>query len=688
MIKKSEKENLLFPRNRFLPVNLADVKARGWNQCDFILVTGDAYIDHPSFANGVISRVLESAGYKVGIISQPKWDVAQNTSKDFSEENLKKDFFKQKKSKKGKKTHPTSSNKISMPDITSLGKPRLAMLVSAGNLDSMLSAYTASKLPRSDDPYTPGGKSGFRPNRATIVYCNLIRQTFGKIPIIIGGIEASQRRFAHYDYWEDKVRRSILLDSNADLLVYGMGEQQILEIARRLDAGEKITNITDIRGTAYVKKDISFLSTPEYIEKFGIPQSVLAYKDLLPPKGEDLQRVQEKEATSKPPIYRKNYALAFKKIYEEQDPVHGHPIVQASGQLYVVQMPPAKLQSKKDMDRWYDLPYTRYYHPDYEAKGGVPAWETTQHSIITHRGCLGSCAFCALTMHQGRIIQSRSCESILKEAENITKMPSFRGYISDVGGPTANMYETTCEKQKCQGACKNRDCLLPKPCPNLQQNLEKQLDMLAKVRQIPGIKKAFISSGIRYDMLLDEKCADKFGDIYIENLAQNHTSGRLKVAPEHISDKVLFRMHKPSFSQYEQFRKKFEAASKKAGKEQFLIAYFISSHPGCTMEEQIHLAEYFHRHGWTPEQVQDFIPTPMTPATAMFYSGYDPFTMELVYTPTTIRQKRRQRALMQSNKPEMQGRVRKALREAGRSDLIGNGPKHLVKPGPEEDWKD
>lgn len=649
--KNFMKKNFNFPsRQQFLPVSKQDMLERGWEKCDFILVTGDAYVDHPSFANGIISRVLEAEGFRVGILSQPHWQDNQ--------------------------------------DIGKLGAPKLAFLVSAGNLDSLLSAYTANKLPRSEDPYSPGGKQGHRPNRATIVYCNLIRRTFGKIPIIIGGIEASQRRFVHYDYWEDKVRRSILLDSNADLLVFGMGEQQIIEIANRLKQGEKISNLTDIRGTCYVKKDIAFLHTPEYVTRFGEPQTTLAYEELLPPKGEEPQRIQESQPSKKPPLYRRNYAVAFQKIYHEQDPIRGRPIVQGSGALWVVQMPPPKLQTPEELDRYYALPYTRYYHPDYQDMGGVPAWETTQHSIVTHRGCLGSCSFCALTMHQGRIIQSRSVASIVKEAEKIVEMGSFCGYLSDVGGPTANMYANICPHQQCKGACEGRDCLIPKICPNLQQNLGKQLEMLSAVRKISGIKKAFISSGIRYDMLLDNQTAHELNDTYIENLAKHHTSGQLKVAPEHISDKVLERMHKPKFEQYEKFKKKFLEESRKAGKEQYLVAYFISSHPGCTMQEQIKLAEYFHKNAWDPEQVQDFIPTPMTPATAMFYSGYDPFTMDLVYTPTTVREKRRQRALMQCKKAEMQGRVRKALREAGRQDLIGYSKNSLVKPGPEEDWRD
>gem|GEM_PF-487132 len=658
------------PRSAFQPTTKEDLAARGWAQCDFILVSGDAYVDHPSFANGVISRVLEWAGFKVGIIAQPDWR--------------------------------------DLEDIKRLGAPRLGFLVGAGNLDSMLNAYTAHKLPRSDDPYSPGGKADARPQRATIVYCNLIRRAFGKAPIIIGGMEASQRRFAHYDYWDDRVRRSILLDSNADMLVYGMGEAQIVEVAHRLNGGERIHEINDVRGTAIVRKDVSFLDTPGFVERFGKAQFTMAYETLLPPRYQvSGVRDQEKPDTRNPipdtqadrvqehqdtgplaiPAYRKNYAITFKQLYDEQDPVRGHPLVQPTGALHVIQLPPARLQSEAELDRWYDLPYTRMPHPDYEAKG-VPAWLTTQHTIVTHRGCMGSCTFCAIWMHQGRTISSRSIESIEKEAASITHMPSFKGFISDVGGPTANMYGNYCSVQQTLGACKERDCLLPDPCPALRQHLDKQVEMLSRVRAVPGVKKAFIASGIRYDMLIDEKTTKGCSDQYIENLAAHHTSGHLKVAPEHTSDQVLARMRKPSFAKYEIFKQRFVDASKRVGKEQYLVAYFVSSHPGCTMEEQIALAEYFKKSGWSPEQVQDFIPTPMTPATAMFYSGFDPETMQYVYTPTTMREKRRQRALMQFKKPEFQGRVRKALREAGRSELIGKGPQALVPPGNEEDWED
>jgi uncharacterized radical SAM protein YgiQ len=646
-------------RKAFLPTTRADMAARGWDQCDFILVTGDAYVDHPSFANGVISRVLEWAGFKVGVIAQPDYTTPE--------------AFKV------------------------LGAPRLGFLVSAGNLDSNLNAYTAHKLPRSDDPYSPGGKPGKRPVRATIVYCNMLRRAFGKVPIIIGGIEASQRRFSHYDYWDDRVRRSVLLDSNADMLVFGMGEQQVVELAHRLNAGESLAEVNDVRGTAYVRKDVSFLDTPAFIERFGKPLRTLAHEELLPPKQEpeaqaraDAQpRVQEHQDTGSDniPAHRKNYARAFKTIFDEQDPVRGRPLIQSTGKLHVVQLPPSRLQSEEELDRWYDLPYTRLPHPDY-AKQGVPAWLTTQHSIVTHRGCMGSCTFCAIWMHQGRTIQSRSIDSIESEAKAITHMPSFKGYISDVGGPTANMYGNYCTVQQNLGACKNRDCLLPDPCPALRQHLETQLEMLRRVRAVPGVKKAFIASGIRHDMLIDEKTAGEQGDKYIENLAAHHTSGHLKVAPEHLSDDVLAKMRKPGLHKYEEFKRRFVEASKRVGKEQYLVAYFVSSHPGCTMDEQIRLAEYFKRNNWSPEQVQDFIPTPMTPATAMFYSGHDPETLEYVYTPTTMREKRRQRALMQFSRPEFQGRVRKALREAGRTDLIGRHEEALVPPGNEEDWED
>ena len=640
-----------FTRSDFLPVSRADMDARGWEQCDFVLVTGDAYVDHPSFANAVIGRVLEWAGFKVGIIAQPDY------------------------------TGPEA--------FKALGKPRLGFLVSAGNLDSNLNAYTAHKLPRSDDPYSPGGKPGKRPVRATIVYCNMIRRAYGKVPIIIGGIEASQRRFSHYDYWDDKVRRSVLLDSNADMLVFGMGEVQIVELAHRLSRGESIREINDVRGTAYVKKDASILDSPEFADRFGQPMFTLDHEELLPPKGSGLDRVQEMQTDSgSVPDYRRNYAVAFKKIFDQQDPVRGRPLVQRTGKLHVIQLPPARLQSEEELDRWYDLPYTRQPHPDYESQGGVPAWLTTQHSIITHRGCMGSCTFCAIWMHQGRTIQSRSEDSIVKEAESISGMPSFKGYISDVGGPTANMYGNYCSVQQTLGACKDRDCLLPDPCPALRQHIDKQLDMLKRVRAVPGVKKAFIASGIRHDMLIDDKNTKGLGDAYIENLAAHHTSGHLKVAPEHLSDDVLSKMRKPGLNKYEEFKTRFIEASKKVGKEQYLVAYFVSSHPGCTMEEQIRLAEYFKKNNWSPEQVQDFIPTPMTPATAMFYSGFDPETGEFVYTPTTMREKRRQRALMQFKRPEFHGRVRKALREAERKDLIGNHKDALVRPGNEEDWDD
>jgi uncharacterized radical SAM protein YgiQ len=638
-------------RSSFLPVSKSDMSARGWEQCDFVLVTGDAYVDHPSFANAVIGRVLEWAGFKVGILAQPDY------------------------------TDPEA--------FKALGEPRLGFLVSAGNLDSNLNAFTAHKLPRSDDPYSPGGKPGKRPVRATIVYCNMIRRAFGKVPIIVGGIEASQRRFTHYDYWDDKVRRSVLLDSNADMLVFGMGEVQIVELAHRLNRGIPLREITDVRGTAYVKKDAAFLDAPEFVERFGKPMYTLDHEALLPPKGEQSDRVQEMADPGRNvPEYRKNYAVAFKTIFDQQDPVRGRPLVQRTGKLSVIQLPPARLQSEEELDRWYDLPYTRLPHPDYETQGGVPAWLTTQHSIITHRGCMGSCTFCAIWMHQGRTIQSRSAESIVKEAGSITEMPSFKGYISDVGGPTANMYGNYCSVQQTLGACKDRDCLLPDPCPALRQHLDKQLDMLKRVRAVPGVKKAFIASGIRHDMLIDDKNSKGLGDAYIENLAAHHTSGHLKVAPEHLSDDVLSKMRKPGLHKYEEFKKRFIEASKKVGKEQYLVAYFVSSHPGCTMDEQIRLAEYFKKNNWSPEQVQDFIPTPMTPATAMFYSGHDPETLDYVFTPTTMREKRRQRALMQFGRPEFHGRVRKALREAGRKDLIGHHKDALVKPGNEDDWED
>ncbi len=638
-------------RDRFLPVTAADMAARGWEQPDFVLVSGDAYVDHPSFANGVLSRVLEAHGYKVAVLAQPDWHDPQAMKR--------------------------------------FGRPRYAFLVSAGNLDSLLNAYTAHKLPRSDDPYSPGGKAGQRPPRATLVYCNLIRQAYGKVPIIVGGIEASQRRFSHYDYWEDKVRRSILLDSNADMLVYGMGEVPLLALASRLSQGERLHEISDVRGTAYVKRDIAFLSESAFVERLGAFVETLPHEALLPPKGEQPQRVQERQyEVVEIAAYRRAYAEAFKKIWDEQDPVRGRPVVQRCGELRVVQMPPSPTQSAAELDRWYDLPYTRMPHPDYQAHGGVPAWLTTQHTIVTHRGCMAACSFCAITMHQGRPIQSRSEQSIVREAYAVTEMPSFSGSLSDVAGPSANMYGFHCPVQAKRGTCQHRDCLLPTPCPSLQQHLDEQVAMLNKVRAVPGVKRVFIASGVRYDLLTDPKSAGAAGQKYIENLAAHHTSGQLKVAPEHRSDNVLTKMGKPSFDKYEAFKECFMKASRKAGKEQYLVAYFVSSHPGCTVQDQIALAEYFKAQHFVPEQVQDFIPTPMTLATAMYYSGYDPETMMPVYTATTMREKRRQRALLQFDKPEFQGRVRKALKAAGRGDLIGTHARALVPPGPEEDWSD
>jgi uncharacterized radical SAM protein YgiQ len=635
-------------RQRFLPVNRADMRARGWETCDFVLVTGDAYVDHPSFANGVISRVLEAEGFKVGILSQPDWRQPES--------------------------------------MRALGRPRLAFLVSAGNLDSLLNAYTAHKLPRKDDPYSPGGVPGRRPPRATIVYANLIRAAFGKVPLVIGGIEASQRRFSHYDYWEDRVRRSILLDSNADLLVFGMGEAQITEIARRLDRGERATDLNDIRGTAFVKRDVAFLKSPGFVDRFGEPVETLPHEALLPPRGEAPERVQELKGEGLPiPEYRRSYARAFRIIQDEQDPVRGRPLIQRMGELSVVQLPPAKVMTSAELDRVYDLPYTRLAHPDYEAEGGVPAWLTTQHTIVTHRGCMASCSFCAIAMHQGRVIQSRSVASILREAESITRMPGFKGYLSDVAGPSANMYAAHCAVQCRRGTCLDRECTLPDPCPALKLELDQQVAMLEQVRAVPGVKKAFIASGVRYDLLLDDSAASRR---YIDNLAAHHTSGQLKVAPEHRSPSVLARMRKPSFVKYDAFKKLFTRASVKAGKEQYLVAYFVSSHPGCTLRDQIELAQYFKAERWAPEQVQDFIPTPMTAATAMYYSGLDPETLELVPTAQSMRDKRRQRALLQFMKPEFHGRVRSALKAAGRADLIGRGLKALVPPGPDEDWQD
>ncbi len=595
--------------NFFLPVSKSDMKKRGWTQCDFIYICGDAYVDHPSFGHAIITRLLEAFGYKVGIIAQPDW-----------------------------------KNKES---ITILGEPRLAFLVSAGNMDSMVNHYTVNKKRRHQDAFSPGGVMGKRPDYATIVYCNLIRQVYKKTPVIIGGIEASLRRMAHYDYWSDKVKRSILIDSGADIISYGMGEHSIIEIADALNAGIDIHDITFIKGTVYKTKTLDNLEN--YIE---LP----SYDDI----------VSSKEM----------YARSFYTQYKNTDPFTARILVEkVKEKMYVVQNPPAIPLTEVEMDDIYSLPYMRNYHPMYEKDGGIPALSEIKFSITSNRGCFGGCSFCALTFHQGRIIQVRSHKSIIDEAVEMTKDADFKGYIHDVGGPTANFRHTSCDKQLTKGVCMNRQCLFPKPCPNLKVDHSDYIKLLRELRALPGVKKVFIRSGIRFDY-----CMCDSDDTFINELCKYHISGQLRVAPEHISDNVLKKMGKPSNDVYEGFLKRYQRINKKTGKEQFVVPYLMSSHPGSTMKEAIELAEYIRDLGYMPEQVQDFYPTPSTLSTCMYYTGLDPATMDKVYTPVSHHEKAMQRALIQYRNPENYELVKEALIKNGRTDLIGFGPKCLIPP--------
>ncbi len=595
--------------NDFLPVSKTDMKKRGWEQCDFIYICGDAYVDHPSFGHAIITRLLEAFGYKVGIIAQPDW-----------------------------------KNKES---ITILGEPRLGFLVSAGNMDSMVNHYTVNKKRRHQDAFSPGGVMGKRPDYATIVYCNLIRQVYKKTPVIIGGIEASLRRMAHYDYWSDKVKRSILIDSGADIISYGMGEHSIIEIADALNAGIDIHDITFIKGTVYKTKTLDNIEN--YIE---LP----SYDDIC----------NSKEL----------YAKSFYTQYKNTDPFTAKILVEkVKEKMYVVQNPPAMPLTEVEMDDIYALPYMRNYHPMYEKDGGVPALSEIKFSITSNRGCFGGCSFCALTFHQGRIIQVRSHKSIIDEAIEMTKDPDFKGYIHDVGGPTANFRHTSCDKQLTKGVCMNRQCLFPKPCPNLKVDHSDYIKLLRELRNLPNVKKVFIRSGIRFDY-----CMCDPDDTFISELCKYHISGQLRVAPEHISDNVLKKMGKPSNDVYESFLNRYQRINKKTGKEQFVVPYLMSSHPGSTMKEAIELAEYIRDLGYMPEQVQDFYPTPSTLSTCMYYTGLDPVTMEKVYTPVSHHEKAMQRALIQYRNPENYELVKEALIKNGRTDLIGFGPECLIPP--------
>ena len=601
----------------FLPVTAEEVKERGWESPDFVLVTGDAYVDHSSFGTAIIARVLESLGYKVAILPQPDWRDCE--------------------------------------DFKRFGKPRLAFLVNSGNVDSMVNHYSVFKHRRRTDAYSPGGEAGHRPDRAVIVYCNRIREAYGKeVPVIIGGIEASLRRLGHYDYWDDKVRNSILIDSQADLLIYGMGEHAIAEIAEALSSGLDVKDITWIKGTVYRDSSGSFEEDNAWDDRL-----------IILPSFAEIKASKEK------------YAESFLTQYRNTDCVTGKRLTEYYGKgVYVVQNPPADPLTQQELDDVYELPYMRTWHPMYEEKGGIPAIREVKFSLTSVRGCYGGCSFCALTYHQGRRVQARSKESLIREAKILIADPDFKGYIHDVGGPTANFRQRACEKQLTHGVCTHRDCLYPKPCPNLEVDHSEFIDLLRELRSLPGVKKVFIRSGIRFDYLM----ADKNGGAFMEELCKYHVSGELKVAPEHISDNVLRRMHKPPKRVFERFCKEFEAENKRINKKQYIIPYFISSHPGATLEDACELSVYLNEHGFVPDQVQDFYPTPATLSTCMYYTGIDPIAGEKVYTAHDPEEKRMQRAMLHFNKPENADLVRKALHKIHREDLIGYGRKYLVKP--------
>ena len=591
----------------FLPICRRDMEERGWNELDFVFISGDAYVDHPSFGPAIICRLLEKHGYKVGIIPQPDW----HSTKDFDR----------------------------------LGKPRLGFLVSAGNMDSLLNKFTAAKKVRHEDAYSPGGQAGHRPERATIVYCNRLRELYPDVPIIIGGIEASLRRMAHYDYWSNAIRRSILVDSQADLLIYGMGERAILEIAADLQQGVEVANIQDVHGTCYrvPNKDYAW----DYIE---LPSFEAVRKD------------------------KKTFAEAFKIEYLEQDPIRGRKLLQQNDEWCVVQNPPAMPLSEEQMDEVYGLPYMRTYHPIYEKAGGVPAIKEVQFSLVSQRGCFGGCNFCAIISHEGRIIQRRSHASLIREAKILTHMKGFKGYIHDVGGPTANFRRTSCDGQLKRGTCRGKPCLSPEPCKLLVADHSDYIKLLRELRSLPGVKKVFVRSGIRFDYLLLAK------DDFLYELCKYHVSGQLKIAPEHISDRVTRLMGKSNRAVYLRFVEKFRRMNERLGKKQYLVPYFMSSHPGSELSDAVELAEFIRDMGYHPQQVQDFIPTPGTLSTCMWYTGLDPMRGEKVYSAKSYEEKRMQRALMQYWLPKNHEIVRKALHLAHREDLIGFGPKCLVRP--------
>ena len=593
----------------FLPVSKEDMEERGWWWYDFLLVTGDAYVDHPSFGTAVIGRVLEAEGFRVAVLAQPDWHSA--------------DAF------------------------LAMGRPKLGVLINSGNLDSMVAHYTAAKKRRSEDFYSPGKKAGLRPDHAVIVYANRAREAFPDLPIVIGGLEASLRRFAHYDYWDDKVRRSALIDSGADILSYGMGEYAITQIAKRLKKKEPVSSITDVRGTAVAVSD----------------PAVCAYESVELPSFEDV---------------RDNirlYADATRIEYAEHDPIRGKALIQKHDKRYLIVNPPAMPLNTKELDRVAELPYTKTYHPMYEPMGGVPAIEEVRFSVIHNRGCFGGCNFCSLAFHQGRMVTSRSHESVVREVTALTKLPDFKGYINDVGGPSANFRQTSCKQQLEHGMCANKRCLAPTPCKNLDADHSDYLSLLRKLRAIPGVKKVFVRSGIRYDYMLE----DKNGDFFAE-LVKYHISGQLKVAPEHCIDSVLDYMGKPHIDVYEKFMEKYRRLNDRYSKEQYIVPYLMSSHPGSRLEDAVALAEFLNRTGRQPEQVQDFYPTPGTISTCMYYTGIDPITMKSVYVAKSFHEKAMQRALLQWKRPEKRKLVIEALKAAGREDLIGYGPECLVRP--------
>lgn len=593
----------------FLPISRADMEARGWEQVDFAYVTGDAYVDHPSFGTAIISRVLEAHGYKVGIIPQPDWKDERS--------------------------------------VQVFGRPRLGFLVSSGNMDSMVNHYSVSKKRRQTDAYTPGGVTGKRPDYAVTVYCNLLRRVYGQVPVIIGGIEASLRRLAHYDYWSDSLKRSVLLDSQADLISYGMGERSIIEIAEALDAGIDIKDITFIDGTVFRASTLENVYDYELLPSYDVIKAD-----------------------------KRKFAESFYTQYSNTDPFSGKRLAEPYGKhLFVVQNPAARPLTQIEMDDVYALPYARTYHPVYEAAGGIPAIREVKFSLVSNRGCFGGCSFCALTFHQGRIVQTRSHESILEEAALMTEDKDFKGYIHDVGGPTANFRHPSCKKQMEKGVCPGRQCLFPKPCKNLLVDHQDYLQLLRRLRALPKVKKVFIRSGIRFDYVMADQ-----DDTFLRELCRHHVSGQLKVAPEHVAPGVLPRMGKPENSVYQAFVKKYQKVNEQLGMKQYLVPYLMSSHPGSTLKEAVELAEYLRDLGYMPEQVQDFYPTPSTISTCMYYTGLDPRTMEPVYVPKNPHEKAMQRALIQYRNPKLYDLVKEALIKAGRQDLIGFDSRCLIRP--------